>query len=603
MYRNSNKLKDLESDEDESDTELLVPGGKPAAQSKNSNAVKLFDLQEIFSSCLISSTALENRMRHNARYDEDYADIQTFKRNLKRFPTLTPLDAIVSSGRNKLLSYGLVAWTDLLQFASPLMRSQDRDFAKSGKAKAILSAPSFRDEPSQSKGNGSESKGETETLPRTGSARWLNDLDGDSDDSDAATRQARPSSSSSSSQAPLQPAQTASQPRATGSQSSAAATSQRASSSSSDKSLPRRDSGASVALKFARRNFNDDDDDEDEADGYNGGGGGETFADEKKDAATAAAVGDSVDRDYHRSQLAAAPRTTASTTGGSGRRSSSFYGGEDNGGGDEGLDDSFDVAASTASLPPASNVRWKRRSDGAAAGDAAAGDAAAGGASLTPRVAAHGASQSTNALSDLGSASFDSVSLHSPADRPAATAATTGGGVASKVLGLFGRKATAQPPSAARSSTDASPTAAAAAAATTTTATTLRDSVDTDGGGSDAGDGHAPRGRAKGLFSMVKGALTLGGSRARSESPHTSHAAPAATAATAATASQAAAPSSLGGSLPRASSFSSLLPRRPSSGGLHNGAATATATASTVGGSAGDEDSRSETDTNRSSLD
>jgi hypothetical protein len=134
MYRNSNKLKDLESDEDESDTELLVPGGKPAAQSKNSNAVKLFDLQEIFSSCLISSTALENRMRHNARYDEDYADIQyvsapppptrscasahrcslfsflfghcclsyrTFKRNLKRFPTLTPLDAIVSSGRNK----------------------------------------------------------------------------------------------------------------------------------------------------------------------------------------------------------------------------------------------------------------------------------------------------------------------------------------------------------------------------------------------------------------------------------------------------------------------------------------------------------------------
>lgn len=76
MYRNSNKLKDLESDEDESDTELLVPGGKPASQSTNSNAIKLFDLQEIFSSCLISSTALENRMRHNARYDEDYADIQ-----------------------------------------------------------------------------------------------------------------------------------------------------------------------------------------------------------------------------------------------------------------------------------------------------------------------------------------------------------------------------------------------------------------------------------------------------------------------------------------------------------------------------------------------
>lgn len=134
MYRNSNKLKDLESDEDESDTELLVPGGKPASQSSNSNAIKLFDLQEIFSSCLISSTALENRMRHNARYDEDYADIQyvsaplppcrcrsthpcllsslfdlcatyrTFKRNLKRFPTLNPLDAIVSSGRNKRTS-------------------------------------------------------------------------------------------------------------------------------------------------------------------------------------------------------------------------------------------------------------------------------------------------------------------------------------------------------------------------------------------------------------------------------------------------------------------------------------------------------------------
>lgn len=77
MYKNSGgKLKDIESDEDESDTELLVPGGRSTNRTQVSNYVKIIDLQEIFSSCLITTTALENRMRQNARYDEDYADIQ-----------------------------------------------------------------------------------------------------------------------------------------------------------------------------------------------------------------------------------------------------------------------------------------------------------------------------------------------------------------------------------------------------------------------------------------------------------------------------------------------------------------------------------------------
>lgn len=74
MFKNSSNLRDLESDDDESDTEILVPGGRNKASLKNE--IKILDLQDIFSSCLVGSTALEHRMKQNARYDEDYADIQ-----------------------------------------------------------------------------------------------------------------------------------------------------------------------------------------------------------------------------------------------------------------------------------------------------------------------------------------------------------------------------------------------------------------------------------------------------------------------------------------------------------------------------------------------
>lgn len=73
MHRKHSQLRDIESDEDESDTELLVPGGNKRVSN---NEMRLADLQEIFSSSLVTTSALENRMKQNARYGEDYADIQ-----------------------------------------------------------------------------------------------------------------------------------------------------------------------------------------------------------------------------------------------------------------------------------------------------------------------------------------------------------------------------------------------------------------------------------------------------------------------------------------------------------------------------------------------
>lgn len=78
----------LESDEDESDHELLVPGGRgPGASGRsnrdtqagvptNNTELALAELQQVFSSSLVPMSALESRLRRNVRYDEDYADIQ-----------------------------------------------------------------------------------------------------------------------------------------------------------------------------------------------------------------------------------------------------------------------------------------------------------------------------------------------------------------------------------------------------------------------------------------------------------------------------------------------------------------------------------------------